>query len=68
MKKWFFNNKLFFIGALLGAVAGYMYWKYFGCVNECTITSSPRNSTLYFALIGALILGLFKKDAYANKQ
>ena len=67
MKKWFFNNKLLFIGGLLGAVAGYLYWKYWGCVNGCTITSSPRNSTLYFALIGALMLGLFKKNAHANK-
>lgn len=68
MKKWFFNNKLFFIGGLLGAVAGYMYWKYWGCVNGCTITSNPRNSTLYFAVIGILVSGLFKKDVYANKE
>ena len=68
MKKWFFNNKLFFICGLLGAVAGYMYWKYWGCVNGCTITSNPRNSTLYFAVIGILMSGLFKKDVYANKE
>ena len=33
MKKWFFNNKLFFIGGLPGAVAGYLYWKYWGCAS-----------------------------------
>jgi hypothetical protein len=68
MKKWFINNRLFFIGGLLGAVAGYVYWKYWGCVNGCTITSSPRNSTLYFALIGILVSGLFKKDEHGNKE
>ena len=68
MKKWFFRNKRFFIGGLLGAVAGYMYWKYWGCANGCTITSNPRNSTLYFSLIGILMSELFKKDAYGNKE
>ena len=68
MKTWLWNNKLFLIGGLLGAIAGFLYWKYWGCVNGCTITSSPRNSTLYFALVGALLFGIFKKDRYANKS
>ena len=68
MKTWLWNNKLFLIGGLLGAIAGFLYWKYWGCVNGCAITSSPRNSTLYFALGGALLFGIFKKDRYANKN
>ena len=67
MKSWIWKNKLFLVGGFCGAIAGFMYWKYWGCVNGCTITSSPRNSTLYFALVGALLFGLFKRDRHGNK-
>ena len=63
MKKWFNDNKLYFIGALLGAIAGYLYWQQIGCsTGTCMITSKPLNSTLYGALMGALFLGMFKKE------
>lgn len=61
MKKWFNNNKLVVIGAILGAVAGYVYWNLVGCTSgTCAITSKPVNSTLYGALMGGLFLSLFK--------
>ena len=54
--------RLYFIGALAGALAGFLYWKYIGCLTgTCAITSNPFRSTLYFALMGALLFGLFKK-------
>lgn len=63
MKKWFDNNMLYMIGAVLGAVAGYFYWQQIGCITgTCAITSKPVNSTLYGAVMGALLLGLFKKQ------
>lgn len=63
MKKWFNKNMLYLIGGLLGAVAGYFYWQQVGCVSgTCMITSKPLNSTLYGALMGSLLLGLFKKE------
>jgi hypothetical protein len=63
MKQWISNNKLYLIGAALGAVAGFLYWKYVGCLSgSCAITSSPRNSTIYFAVMGALLLGMFRKQ------
>jgi len=63
MKKWFNKNKLYIIGAIFGAIAGYMYWNFVGCSSgTCMITSKPVNSTLYGALMGALLLGLFKKE------
>lgn len=63
MKKWFKNNALYLIGAALGAIAGYMYWQQIGCNSgTCMITSKPINSTLYGALMGALLLGMFKKE------
>lgn len=63
MKKWFNKNILYLIGGLLGAVAGYFYWQQVGCVSgTCMITSKPVNSTLYGALMGALVFGLFRKE------
>lgn len=63
MKKWLNKNILYVVGAALGAIAGYIYWQQIGCVSgTCMITSKPVNSTLYGALMGALLLGLFKKE------
>ena len=57
------KNKLYFIGAAIGAIGGFVYWKFIGCQSgTCRITSSPVNSTLYFALLGSLVLSLFKKS------
>ncbi len=63
MKKWFNNNMLYLLGAVIGAVAGYFYWQQVGCASgTCAITSKPLNSTLYGAMMGALLLGMFKKE------
>lgn len=63
MKKFVKNNYLTFVGVGLGAVAGYLYWLQIGCNSgTCAITSDPINSTIYWALMGGLILNMFKKD------
>ena len=63
MRKWFKNNALYFIGAVVGAIAGYFYWQQIGCASgTCMITSKPLNSTIYGAVMGALVFGLFKKE------
>jgi hypothetical protein len=63
MKKWFSNNLLYIIGSIVGAIAGYLYWHQIGCLSgTCAITSKPLNSTLYGAVMGAILLGLFKKQ------
>ena len=63
MKNWIKRNKLYIIGAVTGAIAGFLYWNYIGCLTgSCSITSDPLNSTLYFAVLGALLFGLFKKE------
>ena len=63
MKKWFKNNALYLIGAAVGAIAGYIYWQQVGCASgTCMITSKPINSTLYGALMGSLLFGMFKKE------
>ena len=69
MKKWFKASGLFLIGAVLGAVAGFLYWKLVGCTSgTCAITSKPLNSTLYGALMGGLVLSLFKKETNITKS
>ncbi|WP_052910966.1 DUF6132 family protein [Riemerella anatipestifer] len=56
------SHKLSIIGAVIGAVSGYLYWKFVGCsTGTCAITSKPINSTLYGGIMGALFLSLFKK-------
>ena len=63
MRKWIFDYKLYVIGALAGAVAGFLYWKYVGCITgTCAITSKPLNSTIYFAFFGSVLFGFFKKE------
>lgn len=63
MKKWMKNNWLYVAGAIAGALAGFFYWQQIGCSSgTCAITSKPLNSTLYFALMGALLFGMFKKE------
>jgi uncharacterized membrane protein YeaQ/YmgE (transglycosylase-associated protein family) len=69
MKKWFSNNILYIIGAIVGAVAGYLYWQQIGCSSgTCAITSKPLNSTLYGAVMGALLLGMFKKQTKTKTE
>lgn len=52
------RNKRTIIGITLGAVAGYAYYHYVGCMTgACPITSQPLNSTLYGAVMGGLLLG-----------
>ena len=51
------------IGITLGAVAGFLYWKFVGCSSgTCMITSKPIISTLYGSVMGFLVAGIFKKD------
>jgi hypothetical protein len=62
MKEHILQNKLYGIGFLIGALAGFLYWKYVCCLTgSCAITSSPFRSTVYFGIMGALFLGLFQK-------
>ena len=50
-------------GAVLGAVAGYAYWQQTGCSSgTCMITSKPVNGTVYGALLGTLLFGMFKEE------
>lgn len=63
MKTFLKKNILTIIGIPLGALAGFLYWKFVGCNSgTCAITSNPMNSTLYGAVMGGLLLSIFQKN------
>ena len=63
MKTWITTNRKYLIGAQVGALGGFLYWKFVGCIDgTCAITSNPWKSTAYFAVMGAVFFGLFKKQ------
>ena len=56
MKKWL----VWSIGIVIGALLGFGYWYYVGCLSgSCAITSSPVNSTIYGGLLGILTASHF---------
>jgi hypothetical protein len=62
------KNKLTLIGLLIGALAGYLYYYFVGCASgTCAITSKPLNSTLYGAMMGALLFNIFQKENIKTK-
>ncbi len=69
MTSFLIKYKLYLIGAILGALAGYLYWQYVGCESgTCAITSRPLNSTLYGSLMGTLFLGMFDTQEKDTKH
>ena len=60
MKKIAKDLKWYVPGILLGAVAGFIYYHFWGCNGSCLITSSPLNSMLYGATMGGLLNTMFK--------
>ena len=58
------QNGVLIAGGLLGALAGYLYWKFAGCLSgSCAITGRPLNSTLYGAVVGGVLFSLFKRTS-----
>ena len=49
-------------GIITGAIGGYLYYYFIGCNSgACPITSNPYISIGYGAIVGYLVLDLFKK-------
>lgn len=52
----------------LGALGGLAYWFFVGCESgTCAITSSPVNSSIYGAVMGALLAGIVTTEKEKNK-
>jgi len=69
MRKWIINNKIILAGMMLGAIAGYFYYRLIGCSNgTCLISSKPVNSTVYFGVMGAIFFSLFKKETVDRRN
>ncbi|MEJ5994499.1 DUF6132 family protein [Pedobacter sp. Du54] len=63
MKNYIKNKSFAIIGLLMGALGGYLYWKFIGCnTGTCAITASPINSTIYGAFMGTVIGLAIQKD------
>lgn len=57
------KNLLPLIGGAAGAVGGYLYYFYVGCNSgSCPITSSPVMSMIWGAVMGGLVLEIFRKE------
>lgn len=68
MKKIIKKYLLTIIGVIVGAVAGFLYWKFIGCNSgTCAITSKPLNSTAYGALMGGLLFSIFQQNKKNNQ-
>jgi LytS/YehU family sensor histidine kinase len=66
---WIQKNILGIIGIVIGAIAGFAYWRFIGCNSgTCMITSKPLNSTLYGSLMGYLLFSIFKKEQKIQKH
>ena len=56
MKEKLKKNSLTVALLLVGAIGGYLYWRFIGCTSgSCGITSNPFGSTLFGGLAGYLI-------------
>lgn len=61
ISSWIRKHSLTFIGVLVGAIGGFLYWKFVGCSSgTCPITSNPTNTTLYGMLMGGLLASSIK--------
>ena len=50
------------MGIFLGALSGYLYYVFVGCSSgNCMIASNPFVAVPYFAFLGYLFVGIFKK-------
>jgi hypothetical protein len=62
-------NILPVIGAVVGAIGGYIYYLQVGCSSgSCAITSNPYMSMLWGAAMGYLIFDLFSRKKRVKKS
>lgn len=63
MKIFLKKNIVTIIGVPIGALVGFLYWRFVGCNSgSCAITSNPFNSTIYGAAMGGLLFSILKNN------
>jgi len=62
------NLKWYLPGIIIGAIAGYIYYYFWGCDGSCMISSSPVNSMLYGATMGGLLNSMLKPETKKSKK
>lgn len=68
MKNFFFKHWLKIAGLATGALGGYLYYYYVGCVSgTCPITSNPYRMMIYGAVLGFLLFDMFSGDKDQKK-
>jgi hypothetical protein len=56
MYKFITTYRRYIIGIALGAIAGFLYWRFVGCTSgSCPLTSQWHTTTLYGAVMGYLL-------------
>ncbi|MDD4777753.1 MAG: DUF6132 family protein [Fermentimonas sp.] len=69
MKNFFSKHWLKIAGLATGALGGYLYYFYVGCVSgTCPITSNPYRMMIYGAVIGYLLFDMFSGDKSQKKM
>lgn len=65
MKHFFIKHGYKLLGTGIGALGGYLYYYFVGCVSgTCPITSNPYRMMIYGALMGYLLFEIL----FNNKQ
>lgn len=69
MQEYITKYKTHLIGFALGAIAGFLYWRFVGCSSgTCPITSNWYTSSIYGSLMGVLLVGSNKKEMKKNES
>ncbi len=68
MKAFLIKHWLKIAGVTVGALGGYLYYYYVGCLSgTCPITSNPYRMMIYGALIGYLLFDMFSPKKRPEK-
>lgn len=67
MKGFISKHILKIAGITLGGIGGFAYYYFVGCASgTCPITSNPYITVIYGALMGYLLLDMFKKKEHGT--
>lgn len=68
MKRWA-KGICYLAGALIGGLAGFLYYRFVGCASgACPITSNPLVAMPYGAVIGVLVASILIPSVKKEKK